>query len=139
MARPRTRGLDFGAGLLGGPRSADPAWCDWAVVVGLRVRTARRAAGLTLVELSRSMPRPGGGGYSGGYISRIERGAATAPLHVYLSVCAVLGLDPGRLLGPDDAKKPVSDAELTLLQTLRELGMVPHEALARLARPPQSM
>ena len=62
--------------------------------------------GLTLVQVAGQITRPGGGGYSHGYLSRLERGWASAPLHFYLSLAEVLAIDPGRLLGPDDCRAP---------------------------------
>jgi transcriptional regulator with XRE-family HTH domain len=116
-----------------GPRWSDPYHCEWSAVVGNRVRRSRRAQDLTLVQLARALHKPEGGHYSAGYVSRVERGWASAPLYVYLAIADVLGLDPGRLLGPDEVQKEVTDAELTLVRFLREAGVAPHEALARLA------
>ncbi|MBX5469048.1 MAG: hypothetical protein IRZ21_04025 [Thermoleophilaceae bacterium] len=41
----------------------------------------------------------------------------------------------GRLLGADDIETDVSAAEMTLARFLREAGIAPHEAIARLAAP----
>ncbi len=125
-----------------GPSWSDPYRCEWSAVVGDRIRRCRRARDLTLVQLARQVHKPEGGLYSAGYLSRIERGWASAPLYVYLALADVLGLDAGRLLGPDDAQKEVTDGELTLVRYLRASGVAPHEALERLAplgAGPQSM
>jgi len=91
-----------------------------------------------LEKLREVVEKPEGGGYSGGYFSRLERGWASAPLYVYIALAEALGLVPGRLLGPDDAHKPVSEAEMRLLNVLRELSISPSEAIVVLtadARP----
>jgi hypothetical protein len=72
--------------------------------------------------------------YSLGYFSRLERGWASAPFYVYLAIAAAFDIDPGRLLGPDSAMLDASEAEMTLVQTLRELGIEPPAALATLAQ-----
>lgn len=120
-------------GYQGGPRWADPYFCEWSVVVGDRIRRLRNTRGLTLVQLSRLVEKPGGGGYSPGYISRLERGWATAPLYVYLAIADVLQVAPGRLLGPDDAQREVTEAEMTLVKVARRLGLTPDEAIGRVA------
>ena len=78
--------------------------------------------------------KPEGGCYSGGYFSRLERGWSSASLFAYIGIAEALDVGPGRLLGSDDAHKAVSDAEKTLVLFLREAGVAPHEAIARLAR-----
>jgi len=105
---------------------------EWAAVVGDRVRRLRKEEELTLHELSALVMKPEGGWYSAGYLSRLERGWASAPLYVYLSVADALNVDPGRLFGLDDVQKQVSDAELTLLRCLRRLEVSPDAALAGL-------
>lgn len=72
---------------------------EWAGVVGGRIRRLRTARGMTLGQLVARVPKPGGGYYSGGYLSRIERGWGSAPLYVYVSSAHALGTEPGRLLG----------------------------------------
>jgi hypothetical protein len=37
-------------------------------------------------------------------------------------------------MGPEEAEKPVGEAELALVLFLRRLGIAPDEAMARLAR-----
>jgi transcriptional regulator with XRE-family HTH domain len=122
------------------PRGA-AGWIDhdrseWSIVVGDRVRRLRRDRDLTLVQLSRMVERPDGKGFSPGYISKVERGWANAPLATYLAISAGLGVPPWRLLGPEEVQKEVTDAELTLIQYLRHVGIAPHEALAKLASAP---
>jgi transcriptional regulator with XRE-family HTH domain len=127
-------GLTFRA-----PRGAagwiDDQRCDWTIVVGDRIRRLRRDRGLTLVQVA------GDAGFSPGYVSKIERGWANAPLSAYLALAGALDVAPWRLLGPEEVQKEVTDAELTLIQYLRHLELAPHVALARLAAasaPPRS-
>jgi transcriptional regulator with XRE-family HTH domain len=121
----------------GGPGWADPYYCDWAVVVGDRIRRLRKAREWSLAELARRVRRPVSTellcSYSAGYMSRIERGWASAPLYVYLTIAGVLEVDPWKLLGPDDAQREVQQPEHTLLEVLRRLEIEPAEAIARLA------
>lgn len=116
-----------------GPRRHDPEHCQWAVVIGDRIRRIRTARGWLLRDLAERVRRPDGHRYSLGYFSKIERGWATAPLYAYLAVAAALDVDPGRLFGSDAAMLDASEAEITLLRTVRSLGLEPHEALAILA------
>ena len=118
----------------GGAGWVDRERCDWTIVVGDRIRRLRRDRRLTLVELARRVEKPGGGSFSAGYFSRVERGWANAPLSTYLAVAAALDVAPWRLLGPEEVQKEVTDAELTLIQFLRHVGTPPHEALAALSR-----
>ncbi len=113
-------------------RWRDRYFCEWGIVVGDRVRRTRVAQGLTLEKLRTAVEKPEGGCYGGGYFSRLERGWTNAPLYAYIALAETLGLDPGRLLGPDDAHKPVTEAEMTLLNVLRELRIPPSEAIVRL-------
>jgi hypothetical protein len=83
--------------------------------------------------LSLLVEKPQGGNYSPGFFSRLERGWASAALVDYIEISAVLGVAPGRLLGPDDAQRDVSEAEMTLIRLLRRMHMRPDEAIARLA------
>lgn len=119
----------------GGAGWIDRDRCEWTVVVGDRIRRLRRDRGVTLVQLAESVQKPNGKSLSPGYISRVERGWANAPLSTYLAVAAALDVAPWRLLGPEEVQKAVTDAELTLLQFLRHVEIPPHEALARLAAP----
>lgn len=132
MGRNPTRVRRFEAPYRG-PRWRDPYHCEWACVVGDRVRRLRNARDLSLAGLAALVEKPEGGSYSPGYFSRLERGWASAPLYVYLALAAVLEVEPGRLLGSDDAQKPITEAEMTLVRFIREVGLAPHMALARLA------
>lgn len=67
-----------------------------------------------------------------GYFSRIERGWASAPLYTYLAIADVLELQPGVLLGPDEAQRRTSGAEEVLLGLLRRKGISAEDAIARL-------
>ena len=132
MGRQPTRVSAFYTGYRTRGMWLDRYQCEWAVVVGDRIRRLRREAGLTLSGMSRTFDKPEGGGYSAGYLSRLERGYANPPLYVYLAIAAAFDVEPGRLLGPDDALGEVSHAELTIVRALRDAGVAPHEALARL-------
>lgn len=134
MGRHPTRVSSLQTGYRGGPRWNDRYHCEWSTVVGDRVRRLRNGRGLSLVQLADLVEKPEGGSYSAGYFSRLERGWASAPLYVYLAIAVVLEVDPGRLLGSDDAQKPITEAEMTLVRFLREADMAPHEALARFVR-----
>ncbi|HET8673076.1 MAG TPA: helix-turn-helix domain-containing protein [Thermoleophilaceae bacterium] len=114
------------------PLITDAYFCDWGLVVGDRVRRLRRERDLTLKDLSSAVPKPDGYRYSMGFFSRLERGSASAPLIAYSNIADVLEVDPGRLLGPDDAQREASDAEMTLIRVLRRVGMRPDEAIVRL-------
>jgi transcriptional regulator with XRE-family HTH domain len=119
------------------PPSGGAGWidrdrCEWTVVVGDRIRRLRRDRGLTLVDLAAMVEKPRGKCFSPGYISRVERGWANTPLSTYLAIAASLEVAPWRLLGPEEVQKEVTEAELTLIQFLRHIGLPPHEALARL-------
>ena len=80
------------------------------------------------------MPKPEGGGYSGGYFSRLERGWASAPLYVYLSIAAVLEVAPGVLLGMDEWQRAVSAGQRALLRFLEAAEIEPEVAIVRLAQ-----
>lgn len=119
----------------GGAGWIDAYRCEWGMVVGDRIRRLRRDRDMTLVQLAGAVNKPGGGQYSAGYFSRIERGWASAPLWVYIATAGALDVEPWRLLGPAEVQKPITDAELMLVQFLRRVGLPPDEALARLAAP----
>lgn len=112
----------------------DPYHCEWGVIVGDRIRRLRRDRDMTLYELCAAVDKPDGGNYTPGFFSRLERGWASGPLVTYVEVAAQFGIQPGRLLGPDDAQREVSEAELTLISVLRQMRLPPHEAIVRLAR-----
>jgi hypothetical protein len=67
-------------------------------------------------------------------LSRIEAGYANAPLYVYIHLAEAYELDPGRLMGPEEAEKPIGEAEIALIKFLRRLGIAPDEAMARVAK-----
>jgi transcriptional regulator with XRE-family HTH domain len=110
----------------------DPYHCEWGVIIGDRIRRLRRDRGMTLADLCAAVDKPDGGHYTTGFFSRLERGWASGPLVTYAEVAAQFGVEPGRLLGPDDAQCEVSEAEMTLIRVLRQMGLPPHEAIGRL-------
>ncbi|MEA2441322.1 MAG: Helix-turn-helix domain [Thermoleophilaceae bacterium] len=114
----------------------DPYYCEWAAVVGGRIRRLRRRRRATLLDLGRAVVIPGRGHYSAGFISRLERGRATAPLYVYLAIADALEVDPGLLFGPDATSLDLSEAETVLIRWLRGRKVEPHEAMLRLTEPP---
>jgi transcriptional regulator with XRE-family HTH domain len=118
-----------------GYRSAgpDPYWCDWGVVVGNRIRRLRQARDMVLNDLCQVVDKPDGGRYTPGFFSRLERGWASGPLATYVNVADAFEVEPGRLLGPDDVQREVTEAEMTLLSVLRRMGLRPDEVIARLA------
>lgn len=132
VGRHRIHARRWEHGYFGGPGGADPTYCEWAVVVGDRVRRLRKARDMTLAEFARIVYRPEGGSYSPGYFSRLERGWASSPLYVYLAVADALEVEPGSLLGSDEVQKEVTDGEMTLIRCLRRLRIAPDEALVRL-------
>jgi transcriptional regulator with XRE-family HTH domain len=105
------------------------------VVIGDRIRRLRLRQGLRIKDVAMRLPKPDAVGYSMQHVSRIERGWAVAPLHVYLSIAEVLGAEPGRLLGQDAALADLSESEATLIRALRLMQLSPEEALAQLIRP----
>src|SRR3954452_5529042 len=112
----------------------DPYFCDWAEVVGGRIRRLRRARGISLRDLADKLVLPGGTRHSIGYLSRLERGWASAPFFTYVAIIELLGADPGRVLGPDVAD--VDPAESTLLECLRDVGIPPHDPIVQLLSRP---
>jgi transcriptional regulator with XRE-family HTH domain len=107
---------------------------EWGHVVGGRVRKLREGRGWTLDRLAQTVFRPDGARYSVTTFSRLERGGTGSPFYVYLQLADALRIAPGRLLGEDGALLEASEGEMTLLETLRELGIAPHEALAQLVQ-----
>jgi len=120
--------------LRSGFRSAGPDryFCEWGVVVGDRIRRLRQARNWHLIDLCEAVDKPDGGHYTTGFFSRLERGWGSGPLTTYSNVAYALGIDPGRLLGPDDAQREVTQAEMTLVELVRRLGLSPAEAIVRL-------
>jgi transcriptional regulator with XRE-family HTH domain len=104
----------------------------YTVMLGRRLRRVREAAGLTQAEALKSVRRPNGRSYSVAFLSRIEAGYANSPLYAYLHLAEGYELDVARLLGPEEAEKPVGEAEMTLILLLRRLGITADEAIARL-------
>src|SRR3954468_17527839 len=93
----------------------DPRYCEWAAVIGGRIRRLRRQRRATLLDLGRALVRPDRGRhYSAGFVSRLERGQASAPLYLYLAIADVLETHPGLLLGPDSVALEVTEAEAVL-------------------------
>jgi transcriptional regulator with XRE-family HTH domain len=115
------------------PPWPDPYCCEWGTVVGDRIRRLRRDRDMSLADLCRAVDKPDGGHYTPGFFSRLERGWASGPLATYLNVAHHFEVEPGRLLGPDDVQREVSESEMTLIRVLRSAGMSPHEAIARVA------
>lgn len=114
-------------------RHSSPLYrCEWGQVVGDRIRRLRRERGLMIVELARQVQKPEGGHYSLSYISRIERGWASATLYAYVAIAAALDVDPGKLLGPDNVAVDADPGDLVLLQWMRARGLAPHEVIVAL-------
>jgi transcriptional regulator with XRE-family HTH domain len=103
-------------------------------MLGSRLRRLREGRGLTQAKVRYSVRRPRGGPYSQSLISRLERGYANAPIYVYVHFAEAFDLAPEVLMGPDDALKPVAEAEMTMLRVLRQLSISPDTALARIVR-----
>ena len=108
--------------------------CEWGEVVGGRVRHRRQQADLRLTDLRAMAPRADGGRYSVSFFSRLERGWASPPLFVYISLARAFKVPPGQLLGSDGAPREVSEAELTVVKVMRRLEIDPEEAILRLTR-----
>jgi transcriptional regulator with XRE-family HTH domain len=102
------------------------------VVVGDRIRRLRRARDWHLIDLCNAVVKPDGGHYTPGFFSRLERGWGSGPLTTYVNVADALDVEPGRLLGPDEAQREVSGAEMALVDLVRRLGLSPAEAIVRL-------
>ena len=114
----------------------DSRYLEMAHVIGGRIRRLRLDRGMTLAQLAERVHKPETGGwYSPSYISRLERGWANAPLYVYLRIAEALGVDEWRLFAVDEVAREVSAAELVVVRFLREAGLAPEEALARLVSP----
>jgi transcriptional regulator with XRE-family HTH domain len=107
--------------------------CEWGFIVGDRIRRLRRARDWSLVDLCQAVEKPDGGQYTPSFFSRLERGWASGPLATYVNVAFQLGVEPGRLLGPDAAQLEASESEMTLIRLIRRMGLAPDEAIARLA------
>ena len=121
-------------------QEAGPVWesryrCEWGQVVGRRVRVLRQQRGMLIWQLAEKLYRADGRPYSASFVSRLERGWASAPLWAYLRLADIFEVSPGELLGSDGVERPVSDAELTLVRVVRRLGLEPEDAIARLSEP----
>jgi transcriptional regulator with XRE-family HTH domain len=115
-----------------------PAWrsayrCEWGEVVGRRVRVLRQNAGLRIYDLANDIRRADGRPYSASFVSRLERGWASAPLYVYCVLARRFEVAAGELLGTEGVERAVDDAELTMVRVVRRLGLTPEDAIARLA------
>jgi transcriptional regulator with XRE-family HTH domain len=101
-------------------------------MIGARLKRLRLARGLSQLQARERVRRPTGGAYSQGLLSRLEKGYANSPLYVYLHFAEAYEVDPGRLMGSDDAQKPITEAEMTLIRFMRRAKLKPDEAIARL-------
>lgn len=106
----------------------------YTVMVGGRLRRVRETLKLTQEQALARARRPNGRTYSQGFLSRIEAGYANPPLYAYVHLAEAYELEPGRILGSDEAQKPITEAEMTVLKFLRRARISPDEALVRLAR-----
>jgi len=75
-------------------RLAAPDQARPAVLIGTRLRTARRAKGLTLDQVAQAA------GLTKGFVSRLERDDVSPSVASLVSVCDVLGLRVGELFDP---------------------------------------
>ncbi|MFL5826472.1 MAG: helix-turn-helix domain-containing protein [Thermoleophilaceae bacterium] len=116
---------------------AGPGNCEWAHVVGSRIRRLRKDRAETLNRFCRRIQKPflPGKYYSAGYLSRLERGWAAPPFFVYVAIAEALDVQPGHLLGPDDTDQELSQAEMTLIRFIRGVRLAPHDAIVRLSGP----
>jgi transcriptional regulator with XRE-family HTH domain len=106
-----------------------------SLLIGQRLRRMREARGLSQGAAIRRVKRPGKDvTYSQPLLSRMEAGYTSTPLYVYLQIADVYRIDPGRLLGPEEAVKEAGEAEMALIEFIRQLRISPAEAMARLAR-----
>jgi transcriptional regulator with XRE-family HTH domain len=107
----------------------------YTLMIGRRLKRVREGRHLTQQEVADNTRKPRGNGfYSQGLLSRLEAGYANAPLYTYIDFADFYELDPARVMGPEDAEKPVDEAEMTLIKFLRRTGISVDEAIARLAR-----
>jgi transcriptional regulator with XRE-family HTH domain len=75
-------------------RLAAPDQARPAVLIGTRLRTARRGRGLTLDQVAQAA------GLTKGFVSRLERDDVSPSVASLVSVCDVLGLRVGDLFDP---------------------------------------
>jgi transcriptional regulator with XRE-family HTH domain len=128
------------SGWSGGPTDGE-GWrkdykLEWGEIVGLRVRRLRKARDWALNDLQARVPKPGGGRYSAGYFSRVERGWTSPPLYVYVRIAEALEVDPSALLGPEPFDHEHDPEQLLLLKVVERMGLSVEEAIARLAAGP---
>lgn len=106
----------------------------YTLMIGRRLKRIREGRRLTQKYVADRTRKPRGNGvYSQGLLSRIEAGYANAPLYTYIDFAEFYELDPARVMGPEDAEKPVDEAEMALIKFLRRAGISVDEAIARLA------
>ena len=105
--KPRDRGR-----LTPDPRR-NPYYCEWADVVGGRIRRLRQAQRMTLRDLAEAVVSAERRLHSIGYLSHLERGVASAPFFTYVAISQALDEQPGRMFGldpvgpePDSAERP---------------------------------
>ena len=81
-------------------------------MLGARLRRIREGRHLTQGQALRLVkrPPPSKRTYSQGFLSRIEAGYANSPLYAYIHLAEAYKIDPGRLMGPEEAEKPVGEA-----------------------------
>jgi len=121
---------------------AGPVWAsryrsEWGQVVGRRVRVLRQQRGLLIWQLAEMLYRADGKHYSASFVSRLERGWASAPLWAYIRLAVIFEVTPGALLGENGVERVVSDAELTMVRVARRLELPPEEAIARITADPR--
>jgi transcriptional regulator with XRE-family HTH domain len=102
---------------------------EWSGVVGERIRRLRRSRDITLQNVADTVLRPDGGRYSATYFSRLERGSSSPPLYAYLAIATLFDVQPGRLLGPDDAERDATPDEMVVVRYIRRAGISPDAAL----------
>lgn len=120
-----------------GTEQAGPAWAtryrmEWAIVVGRRVRALRHQREMSIIDLAQEIERADGRPYSPSFVSRLERGWASPPLFAYITLARLFEVAPGELLGSEGVERPITDAELTMVRVVRNLGLSPEQALVRL-------
>lgn len=69
---------------------------------GLKLRDARKKAGLTQIDLAERV------GLSRTSITNIEKGRQGVPLHMFLQLASAIGVQPGGLL-PETKNSPIQD------------------------------
>jgi len=91
------------------------------------------------VDLANAIWRADGKPYSPSFVSRLERGWASAPLWSYITIARRFGVPPGKLLGEDGLEGPASESELTLIRVIRQLNLTPEDVLAMLVPAPDPL